>query len=174
MPASISLELRGLKEAQAKAIQVATDLHGAPLVEAIRDCTLLVTRTGRTEASVDTGRYRASVTPEVRVHGEIVEGMVGSNVAYAPFTVLGSKPHWPPIAAIQAWVHRKGLGGRDYGHGRIKRAPEAIEAGIAFLIARKISRSGTKGDKSLITAIEQNAPAIYRKIEAAVGGIVDK
>ncbi len=174
MPASMSLELRGLKEAQDKAIQVATDLHGAPMVEAMRDCTLLVTRTGRTEASVDTGRYRASVTPEVRVLGETVEGVVGSNVVHAPFAVLGTKPHWPPIAAIQAWVHRKGLGGRDYGHGRIRRATADIEAGIAFLIARKISRSGTKGDRSLITAIESNAPAIYRKLEAAVGGIVEK
>lgn len=154
MPASISLELRGLKEAQAKQIQVMTDLHGPPLVQAVRDSALIVTRTARQESSVDTGRLRASITPEVRVMGETVEGVVGSNVVYAPYAILGTRPHFPPISALTAWARRHGV--------------------EAHLVARAIARRGTKGDQSLIKGIEQNAPAIYRKIEAAVGKVVDR
>ena len=169
-----NLEVRGLIEERRRTDATIAALHGPPMLNAMRDATLLVTRTARGISSVDTGRLRASIVPEVRLNGDVVQGVVGSNVVHAPFAILGTKPHWPPIAAIQAWVHRKGLGGRDFGHGRITRASADVEAGIAFLIARKISRSGTKGDQSLITAIESNAAAIYRKIEAAVGGIVDK
>ncbi len=174
MPAEWKLELRRLKETQAKATQMLRDLQGEPMVEAMRDSTLLVQRSGRQYASVDTGRWRASITPEVRVsHAEVV-GVVGSNLVYAPFAHDGSRPHWPPISAIQAWVHRKGIGGTVRGQGRVSRASSSVEAGIAYLIARRIARRGTKGDRALTRAIEDNQVAIKARIDRAVGRIVER
>lgn len=154
MAASVRLELHGLKEAQQKAEQVARDLDGPPMVQAMRDATLLVERTAKQEASVDTGRYRASITPEVRSHGSVVEGIVGSNLEYAPYVVLGTRPHMPPIAALQVWARRHGVS--------------------AYVAARAIARRGTRGDQSLIKGIEQNAERISRLLGDAVGRIVER
>lgn len=88
----IDIEVRGLKEAQAKATQVLRDLYGGALVGAMRKATLIVLRDAKINAPVDTGRLRASITPDVRREGdnEIV-GVVGSNVSYAAYQELGTK-----------------------------------------------------------------------------------
>lgn len=138
-----------------KAEQVLRDLDGPPMVAAMRQATLLVERTAKREASVDTGRYRASITPEVRARGTTVEGVVGSNVEYARWTVLGRRPgKMPPVSALQVWARRHGVS--------------------AFLVARAISRRGTKGDQSLIKGIEQNEAAIERLLGDAVSRIVER
>jgi len=85
----VSVEVEGLEEAQAKAEQVARDLRGPPFLQGMRDATLIVTRDAKVNAPVDTGRLRASITPEVRPHGPTVQGVVGSNVTYAPYQELG-------------------------------------------------------------------------------------
>lgn len=87
----ISAEVRGLIEAQQKATQVLRDLYGGAMVDAIRKATLLVLRDAKINAPVDTGRLRASITPDVRRESdnEIV-GVVGSNVVYAAFQELGT------------------------------------------------------------------------------------
>ena len=59
-------------------------LGGQPMVDAMRKATLVVTADARRRVPVVTGRLRASIVPEVEVHGHSVEGIVGSKVAYAP------------------------------------------------------------------------------------------
>src|SRR5512135_1298247 len=104
--------------------QMARDVTGEPMIEAMRDSTLVVTRSARQNAPVDIGRLRASIVPEVRQRDRIVVGIVGSNVVYAPYQEFGTRPHWPPLAALEVWARRHGL--------------------TAFLVARAISRRGTK------------------------------
>ena len=77
--------IRGLEETQAKMSQVMKDLKGQPLQKAMRDATLVVTRQAKIYSPVDTGRLRASITPEVVRRDTVVQGIVGSNVFYAPF-----------------------------------------------------------------------------------------
>ncbi len=168
MPATWKVELKNLKETQKKAIQTFEDLHGPPMIQAMRTGTLLVTRSSKQLAKADTGRYRASITPDIRVHGTKVEGIVGSVLDYAPFVVLDTKPHFPPISAIVAWVHRKGLGGKVIKQGKVRRASRKAELRIAYLIARKIARTGTKGDMSLFKALEMHSPRIQALIQKAV------
>ena len=88
---AIHLEIAGLKETQAKMEQVVRDVGGTPMRDAMRTATLLVVRDAKLNAPVDTGRLRASITPEVRVMTKVVQGIVGSNVVYAPFQELGTK-----------------------------------------------------------------------------------
>ena len=82
---SIQLEIEGIQAVTDKLEQVARDLHGPPMLEGMRDATMLVTRQARINAPVDTGRLRASIAPEVRQAGKTVRGVVGSNVRYAAF-----------------------------------------------------------------------------------------
>ena len=89
--AAIRAEIRGLKEVQHKMEQLARDVGGTPMRDAMRTATLLVVRDAKINAPVDTGRLRASIVPEVRTLTGTVQGIVGSNVVYAPFQELGTK-----------------------------------------------------------------------------------
>jgi len=88
--ADIKAEIRGLRELAAKSDQIVRDLHGPPMLQAMRDATLIVTRQARINAPVDTGRLRASITPEVLTRGRDLVGIVGSNVEYAPYQEFGT------------------------------------------------------------------------------------
>ncbi len=87
----IDLEVKGLKELQKKNEQMIQDIVGAPIIEAMRDSVLDVTRGAKINAPIDTGRLRASITPEIRPFGDTVQGVVGTNVVYAPFQELGTR-----------------------------------------------------------------------------------
>jgi phage gpG-like protein len=149
----LRLELKGLREEQARMTKIVADLHGEPMLEGMRNATLLVTRDAKRFAPVDTGRLRASIIPEIRVSGPTqIQGVVGSNVEYAPFVELGTKPHWPPVGALEVWARRHGIS--------------------AFLVARAISRRGTKAVKYLERAFDQNISRIVGYIDAAVKSII--
>lgn len=81
---SVKAEIKGLREAQKKIEQVIKDLRGTPFLQAMRDATLIVQRAAKINAPVDTGRLRSSITPEIRNFNNVVQGVVGSNVEYAP------------------------------------------------------------------------------------------
>ena len=152
MPVKMDAEIKGLKEVQRNMTQAVRDLRGTPIENAMRDSTLYVTRDARINAPVDSGRLRASITPEVRSQGETVEGVVGSNVTYAPYVELGTRPHWPPLAALEVWARRHHTS--------------------AFLVARAISQRGTPAIHYLQKAFESNKDKIEKRIGQAVEGIV--
>lgn len=155
----IDIAVKGLIETQRNLEQAAADLHGEPMLKAMREATLLVERDAKRLAPVDRGGLRQSISSEVRVesvngHADSVTGVVGSNKTYAAAVELGSKPHFPPISAIEAWAERRGLN--------------------AFLVARAISRRGTLPRRFLQGAFDKNKPLILRKIGEGVSGIVQK
>ena len=147
------VELKLLKEVQAEADRLMREMGGPPLVQAMRDATMIATRTARKEAKVDRGIYRASIVPNIEARQGEVIGIIGSNLAYAPFVVFDTKPHWPRISELTVWARRHGI--------------------TAFLVARSIARKGTKGDRSLMKGIEQNVERIIALIERAVRRTVE-
>jgi phage gpG-like protein len=151
--AGVRGELRGLRETQKKLVQAAKDLQGGPLLRAMRDATLLVQRDARIASPVDTGRLRASITPSV-TYGEPMQGVVGSNVKYAPFMELGTRAHWPPVAALATWARRHGM--------------------AAYVVARAIAMRGLAARRFLQGAFEKNAPRIVKMLAGAVSEIVRK
>ena len=92
MTISTSVHIEGLKEVQRKFDGISRELRGPAMEGAMRKATMIVTASAKKNAPVDTGRLRASITPDVRnTWGSTVEGIVGSNVKYAPFQELGTK-----------------------------------------------------------------------------------
>jgi hypothetical protein len=98
---------------------------------------------------VDTGILGAAIYP-------IVEGLIGSVSPigeckkYAPFVEYDTRPHWPPIAAMEGWAHRHGLS--------------------AYLVARAISIHGTKGAHMFEQGINNvDTDAMIEEISAAIG-----
>lgn len=108
---------------------------------------------------VDQGILRASVFGRVVDQWPRVQGVLGSPLVYAAPVEAGSRPHWPPSAPIQAWVHRKfGLSGK-----------EMIR--VAFLVARAISRRGTRGHHMFARGVALAERLAPRFLEAAVNRV---
>lgn len=89
---TIDIEIKGIEEVSKKMDQMVEDLQGSSFEQGMRDATMLVTRDAKITPPmpVDTGRLRASIAPEVRRQGRTVQGVVGSNVRYAPFQEFGT------------------------------------------------------------------------------------
>lgn len=93
-------------------------------------------------------------------NGEPVEGILGTPAQYGLPVELGTKPHFPPVAPIQHWVERKlGYSGTEARQ-------------VAFLIARAISRRGTKGAKMFTETFEQNEARVLAILNSIPADIV--
>lgn len=156
-------EVKGVKELQAKLEKIARQVGGdaGPLMVGMRDSVLrlqgsakknLVAWQSPSVGGVDTGLLRASITPEIKAMGDTVEGVVGTNIAYAPNVEEDQPAHWPPMDSIAGWARRHGAN--------------------AFLVARAISRRGTKGKHYMLRALQANATAIIARIGRAVLEII--
>jgi len=143
----MEMDVEGVEEVQRKMEQVVRDLGGAPVVNAMRDCTLKVQRDAKILAPVDTGRLRASIFPEVRTHTEVIEGVVGSNVTYAPYQELGTG---------------------------IYAGPEASFAGSFAVMGALGAKGGIRPRRFLARALERNREFIKHTWEGITGRIVSK
>jgi phage gpG-like protein len=158
----IKSEVKGLVETKKKLQQVMDDLHGPEMREGMQEATLLVSRDAKILAPVDQGPLRASITPEVRQMLTTTEGVVGSNLKYAPYMELGTgifagndRVRMPPISALEGWASR---------HGTSARA-------VAWAIYKA---GGLRPRKFLQNALEQNRVRIEKLIDGVVAKIVRK
>ena len=149
----MEVNVKGLKEAQKDIERKLREMTGGPMVQTMRSATMMIHRDAKLNAPVDTGRLRASIMPSVVAAEDKIQGIVGSNVKYAPYVELGTRPHWPPIAALETWARSHGTS--------------------AFLVARAIARRGTKAHKFLQRAFESNQTRIVTMIERAVKKITE-
>lgn len=145
---------------QAGVTRIADDLHGVPIVDAMRAATMMVLRDAKKLAPVNLGQLRASITPEIRARTNSIEGVVGSNLDYAAYMELGTKPHWPPRRPIIFWAMRK-----------LQLRGVELRAAVRG-IQRKIARHGTKPRRYLERAFEDNVERVHRIISKAVGTII--
>ncbi|RPI52769.1 MAG: hypothetical protein EHM56_08000 [Chloroflexi bacterium] len=160
---AVDFEVKGLIEAQRKCEQVVRDLVGTPILDAMRDSTLIVQAGAKKNlvayespevGGVDSGRTRASYTPEIRLSGDVVAGVVGSNLKTALWQETGTRPHWPPIDALVIWARRHGT--------------------TAYLVARGIARHGTRARRPLGRAFEDARDKIVARFERAMKEIIDQ
>lgn len=108
------------------------------------------------------GLTRESVFDEIHTTPAGVLGVVGSASPVAAFVELGTRPHMPPIAALQPWVSEV-LGIREPKNNRR----------VAYLVARKIARVGTPAQRPFARALEMAQPQIAQAFEDAAGQIAD-
>lgn len=139
------------------------DMTRRELLAAMTQGTLLVEREvkeGMPRGA--TGLTAASVTSDAYSTPAGVLGTVGSSLPTATFAELGTRPHMPPVDALVPWV-RAVLGVEE------KRAPS-----VAFLIARKIARKGTKAKRPFANAIARTESQVLRMFEAAADRIAQR
>lgn len=143
---------KGIDTAVKAYTRIAQDLSGEPVARSMKTATLYITADAKRLSVVDTGRLRSSISPAVEVAGKRVLGIVGSNVKYAPFVEMGTKPHYPPLAALEKWANRHGIS--------------------AYLVQRAIGKRGTKARPFLKPAFEANVQRIINLIGQTVSRIV--
>ncbi|MEK6245835.1 MAG: hypothetical protein AABM33_15220 [Pseudomonadota bacterium] len=106
--------------------------------------------------------YR-SVFNEERVSDTGVIGLVSSPMSYAVAVELGTKPHFPPLQPLVDWVqHSQHFGGVS---------DAKVARGIAFLIARKISRVGTKAQRPFGLTFQAQESQVRTIFDAAAARI---
>lgn len=111
---------------------------------------------------VASGELLNSVEFVVEGNGQRWE--VSLNVAkYWKYVENDTRPHWPPVNKILEWIRVKPVLPRPDKNGKLP-TPE----GLAFLIARKISRVGTKGTHDLEGSIEEINERYREKIVYAI------
>ena len=82
---------------------------------------------------------------------------------YLPYIEKGTKPHWPPREPIEQWIRDKGIEPYPDKNGRLPTVQ-----GLAFLIARKISREGTPADPVLEDTLREVTEVYLPEIEQAI------
>lgn len=119
---------------------------------------------------VASGALLNSVQCRVEVDGRAFEVKMTLE-DYWKYVEYDTRPHWPPVSAIQRWIEIKPVIPRPDANGRIPTPKQ-----LAYLISRKISRVGTTGSHDLRdTTQEVNARYRERLQEALaqdVSGLV--
>lgn len=116
--ATVTITINGIPET-AKKLEYRA-LIEIPLRTFLVKSALTVEGKAKEFAPVDTGRLRASITTKI----EQTKATIAPTVPYASAVEFGSRPHWPPVSALEPWARRHGMN--------------------AYALARSISRRGTK------------------------------
>lgn len=126
-------------------------LLSMPLKTFFTEVTSVIERRASENASkyTDTGQLAASITHQIDPEPIPLFGVVGTNLVYAPAAEFGRPAgKFPPIDAIQTWVHHKGIvsgyttKSGKFGRRRGKNIAR-MERSVAYLIARKIFLHGS-------------------------------
>ncbi|MFG0603478.1 hypothetical protein ACF8PL_25170 [Delftia sp. WSY_4] len=145
---------RGFREAPQYTAQV--------LLATMTEATLLVQREWQENLPRASGLTAASIASDVFSTPAGVLGIVGSSQPSALFVELGTKPHMPPVAAMEPWV-KAVLGVQD---------PKEIKR-VAWLVARKIARVGTPAQYPMARAAQSTEAQIVAMFERAAAKVAE-
>ena len=129
-----------------KLIKEYPDISRDVRVGKIQEAVLLLEREIKEKTPVGAGpiHLRDTIHQKVQVSGARVIGIVGTPLKHGVPVEMGTRPHFPPLGPIQLWVEKKlGYEGKE-------------AKSVAFLIARAISKRGTKGREMFGSAFEDN------------------
>jgi len=152
----------GGAEQVAAAFAQAPDIAREELLRAVTEADSLLEREVREATPTAHGLLRAGMFHTEQVSESGVIGVVGSPLNYAEPVELGTRPHFPPIEPLIDWVKVK-LG-----------VPEKEARGVAFLVARKIARSGTKGAFMFSKTLKAQEAAVGAIFHAALARIAER
>ena len=147
----VTLRLEGAPElvrALARAPEALAQEEGRAMTASL----LLVEADARRNVAHDTRQLMNSITHRVREEPRGLVGQVGPSARYGLYVERGSRPHFPPVAALRGWARRHGV------------SPYAVQ--------RAIGRRGTRARPFLLPAFEKNVARIIRLFAAAGARVV--
>lgn len=149
-------------DALARGLRQMPETTRAELLNAMDDATFLLEREAADAMPSVSGLTRKSITSDAFSTPAGALGVVGSNAIAAVAVELGTRPHRPPVEPIEAWVTQKlGIAG-----------PEA--RGIAFAIANKIAKVGTKAQRPFARTLSAQLGTLEVLFEAAARRVAER
>ena len=154
MAEMIVVKIEGLEQLRAKLTSSRVD---GPVNRFLDRGAIFIQGAARRHAPVDQGRLRNSIGVETSGRRE---RRIGPNAEHGPFVEMGTRPHFPPPAALEGWARRHGFG-----------------PGGGFLVAKKIAATGTKAQPYMRPAAEEGeafirpqVAVLAAEVEAAYAG----
>ena len=147
----VTLRLEGAPEL-IRALGRSPETMAQEQLRAMTASLLLVEADARRNVAHDTRQLMNSLTHRVRQEPGGLVGQVGPSVRYGLYVERGSRPHFPPVAALRGWARRHGV------------SPYAVQ--------RAIGRRGTRARPFLLPAFEKNVARIIRLFAAAGARVV--
>lgn len=129
---------------------------------AMQKSVMLVTRVAKINAPVGAvGELRSKIHGEVREAGPGgVVGVLGGYAKHSAAVEKGAEPHWPNIRGLAMWVLRK-----------LRTGQKDLER-TTFLIARAISKRGTRAQPHMEPALDESKDKINGFFQRALDNIV--
>lgn len=154
----IIVDLKELEILSMEFPKISMDVREAKLTEGL----MLLERAVKLKTPEGAGpiHLRDSIFPKVSMSGKSVKGLLGTPLVHGEPVESGTRPHFPPTGPIQHWVEKKlGYSGKE-------------AKSVAFLIARAISRRGTKGSFMFAKAFSENEAAVKRILNSIPAEII--
>jgi HK97 gp10 family phage protein len=149
----IKVDTKGFQEFQ-KSVLNALEKSNSHLVSALKTAVTVVTLAAKNTVPVGaTGELRRSIGSDIDERSLI--GIVGLDFPgrnYGIYVEKGTRPHMPPIGALDRWANQRGLN--------------------PYAVAKSIARKGTKAQPFMKPAYEKNEKFIRRQFSEANEKIV--
>lgn len=154
----IRLDLKGLEKLSRRYPDISLAVREAKVTEALQ----LLEREVKIKTPYGAGpiHLRDSIHSKARIEGQKVAGFTGTPLAHGEPVELGTKPHFPPIEPLRYWVERV-----------LRIEDEKRSRSVAFAIARKIARRGTRGQKMFGKAFDENRHRVIAILNEIPGEI---
>lgn len=158
MPVNVTVEFEKDLEPLRQAFASFPDTVAPFLRRASQAAAFTVERESKKKSPIDTGRLRSSIATSLGILNRGITSIVQTNVNYAAAVHEGTRPHFPPYKQLEGWAKRRGMN--------------------AFLVARGISRKGTKAQPFMRDAVMEKKDTINNiygdEIENAMKAIANK
>ena len=138
-----SIEIKGIDKVATMLAKFPKESAGN-VNDAIRKSLISIQRDATMAAPTDTGKLKSDWDLSF---GNLT-GSLKNRSQYAKYMEFGTRPHFPPLDAIAPWANRHGI--------------------PPFLVARAISRKGTKAKRYFGNAVDKNKPIIQRFFDEAM------
>lgn len=161
----VKLDVHGLNGARQSLENTAEALHGREMMEGMYQAVNILTADAKKFSPVDTGRLKNSIAGSVSMVGfptKRVQGIVGTNIEYAPYMEYGTgifagnaPVKMPPLAALEGWARR--------------------HKANAFQVARAIQlRGGLEARKFFLRSLEKNEARVIEILGNRVKIIIER
>lgn len=153
------LDLQGWTQLNAALVR-SPDIVREEMLAAVTEADQLLEREVKDLTPTATGQSRASIFSREQSLPDGAIGVVGTTQPSVVYVELGTRPHFPPIQALEDWVRVK-LGISD----------EKRIHGVAYLVARKIAARGTLGVGMFHRTISRQRDAVQRIFDRGLARI---
>lgn len=150
---AFSITITGLQEAMSFFNSTPSKISQA-VAKAINHASDSVAKYASSKAPRDTGRLQGGIEVTQKATEARLEAVVAPKDQYAIFVEKGTRPHFPPVSALEGWSRRHGI--------------------PAFLVARAISRRGTKAQPFMAPAAQVAPQMVATEVNGAISNVLEK